>query len=360
MSDNKALDDLTADLREINSKDSKEAAAWAFDRAMQVIGISDDRGLGVQLGRFIANHDFVTGGEGDGTQPAYHNSQHGAQVALAAAHLAKAEYGDDPEALRQNGLHLVIAGLGHDLQHPGRGNQSFRELEWKSFRCLSEIMDQFRYDWEQERGHRPVTDAAWRRMEDIYGELIVHTEFSKDAKENAQAYQEGKELPSNLTSLKLLLNEADILGSSLAPIGPELGRKFAAEENKPFLGEWKSRAGFLEFAAKPLFITEAAKKLGLPEHIQGQIDAIKTLTPEKLDAITKENPAKADALVVEQLKNKVAVLTAETATVSPVIAPFIAPVAPVQNLDGIDRVASRLDTLRQSSAPALGRSGPKP
>ena len=302
MSQNKSFDSLVSDLNQISSKKPEEAAAWAFERAMEIIGVMDNQGLAVQLGKFMATHDFVTGGKGDGSQPAYHNSQHGAQVALAAAHLARAEYGDDPEALRQHGMHLVIAGLGHDLQHPGRGNQSFRELEWKSFCCVSEIMDQFRYDWEEVRGHSPVNDVAWRRMEDMYRELIVHTEFSQDAKENANAYQNEKNSPSSLTAKKILLNEADVLGSSLAATGPQLGRNFAEEEKKPFLGEWKARAGFLEFAAKPLFITAAAKKLGLSEHIQAQIDIIKRLTPEKLDALTREDPVEADNLILENLK----------------------------------------------------------
>lgn len=204
-----------------------------------------------------------------GLEPAYHNRLHVADtvVALTLLLLAlrnKQPAGSAPSICQpSHGEWLVmLAMLAHDLMHDGRINRRPGEMETLSWRALLPLL--------KRHGVAAPDQAALRHLILMTDPTQVAACHAKMALREFSIHQ--------LDALVVLMEEADILVSSLPELGRQLtvqlSREWAscAPERAQALLQPQGRLGFLRHAA--LFSSPAAVQLGLPQIRQAQIDAL--------------------------------------------------------------------------------------
>jgi hypothetical protein len=177
-----------------------------------------------------------------GTEPAYHNRLHTADVLVAmtallcAQRVLEARQGADPNIAEAR---LLLAALAHDGWHAGRINRRPFEQElkswWRACACLS---------------HHRVPAAEQRRI----GRLILATEPALVRHRHRAVRRRRFDLGSEQWQ-SVLLQEADILASAL----PDPGEALTAALAKEWLGVAPAAAEALRAdGARQRFLTRVA------------------------------------------------------------------------------------------------------
>lgn len=202
-----------------------------------------------------------------GAEPAYHNRLHmadtlvGLTVLLLESRRDEAARGAARPASRGE-LLALLAMLGHDYLHDGSINRSPGELELRSADALVPVM---------QRHGLAAADRALVR------ELILRTDPSGVAASH-QKLVGRRFATTDPDCLAVLVQEADILASSLPVPGLELTRSLAEEWERVDPPRARQvltdagRLGFLRFAA--LFSSPASERLGLNRLRQEQLAAL--------------------------------------------------------------------------------------
>lgn len=198
-----------------------------------------------------------------GCEPAYHSRKHMAQVALSMTALLLARRPSNTLAPTDvcHEMLLLSAALGHDVLHDGRRNDEPRQSERVSAQHVAAMYK------------RHGLSAYWR------GRLVTIIEMTDplDTANNHSVLHNATSLDS-LTLCCVLMNEADILASTLPDIGIGLTEELATEWDLRYPQDAKGlrtesgRSFFLQHMA--LFSSESAKRLGLPAIRQQQLDTI--------------------------------------------------------------------------------------
>ncbi len=274
----KKINYLVHDFDNVRKMKEGDVVEVIFKREMNLLGINEDHFF-YKIGLDLAQSSFFKNEGG----PSYHNSYHAAEAMISATTLLKTEFEDEPEKIKKWGPYLVLGMMAHDLDHSGGKNQSFAELEWKSFNTLQDFIFQKVAEWEVD-GHK-TNDLMVNHSLDVLKEIIVGTEFSKNAKDNIANYKN-----SDFDRIKLLANEADILPASLSLTGLERAELLTKEWNDSSVSSFKGYVGFLKFAVN--YQSDAAKELGLDKDIQSQITAFDVLGGENLDNMDRNEAKK--------------------------------------------------------------------
>lgn len=265
---NKKLEEIVQQIEQNREVANPVANAWGL--GCEQIGIKKDDPI-VTFGMMMTSHpDLVV------SSNSYHNQVHAADSVLAASHLAKAEFSGD--SLKQNGSVLLFSMLCHDIAHPGGRNQHAYELEQKAVASMKDYVNDnshMKTFWDENLSKK---FGDWDTFSSKVEQIILGTDFQNGPKQNLQDYNE---FGTDLDKLKLLANESDILPSCTSKLGPNLGKAFAEETKTPGDGTWKGREFFLENLVT--FGSEAAKKIGIIDHIQDQLKVIKEYGAESLD-----------------------------------------------------------------------------
>lgn len=203
----------------------------------------------------------------DGCEPAYHNRLHMADtlVALTALLLQSRRPQPAPAAPSHVEWLAMLAMLGHDYLHDGTINQSPGQLELRSAEQIAPVMM---------RHGLGEADRALVR------ELILLTDPTRVAASH-QRISGRRFTVTDPHCLAVLVQEADILASSLPDPGLELTRQLAREWQR--VDEQRARQvltdagrqGFLRFGA--LFSSPASQRLGLPALRAAQMAALEPL-----------------------------------------------------------------------------------
>ncbi len=206
-----------------------------------------------------------------GMEPAYHNRLHTADALLALTALlletrknlasSADATGADPVASAPAPAEW-LAMLGHDFKHDGSVNKTPGELELRSVRLLQPLM--------AEHG---VSTADAKLVES----LILLTDPS-GVPASHQKIAGRAFLVTDPDCLAVLVQEADILASSLAGIGQSLTLHLAQEwalfdvPRAEQVLTPEGRLGFLRFGA--VFSSPASHRLGLPAALAEQIASL--------------------------------------------------------------------------------------
>lgn len=203
-----------------------------------------------------------------GREPAYHNRLHMADTLVALTALILASRQDEALAARPSHAEWVamLAMLGHDYLHDGTINQTPSQLELRSADHLAPLM----------RLHG-VAEADMQQVR----EYILLTDPSRVAASHQQIAQRRFSL-SDPHCMAVLVQEADILASSLPDPGQALTRQLAeewlpvdAQRSRQVLTP-AGRQGFLRFGA--LFSSPASRRLGLQAARAEQLAALEAAT----------------------------------------------------------------------------------
>ncbi len=197
-------------------------------------------------------------------QPSYHNQHHVAEVVMAAFILGKRE--------RLSGVRIaevVVAAAGHDLGHPGKNNATPFEIESLSCDLGLPILKSFQWsEGERER----------------FRQMLMATDFVNGVPKARVAYLASQSLPPDhddrvLAAQCLILTEADILFSCFSTeYNEELSRLLSREWNLPTENlTLKQRLGFLNSV---VFLSDAAKQLGLDDRRQALVTALEATIPQ--------------------------------------------------------------------------------
>lgn len=187
-----------------------------------------------------ANLNFFTN-----SKNAYHNGLHTTRVLESARFLMLHEDGFDVKDAQL----LFTAVLFHDYNHKGRVNEYFAEQEMialDEFEKMAISSDVF-------------TDSQIHAIKQI----IYATETSENVKSASEFYQYMKDY-NNLTVMKALMCEADILSSLTSQCGIENGELLAKEFENEKMATNNGRLYFLDTVS---FVTKAAKKVGVNEYL---------------------------------------------------------------------------------------------
>jgi hypothetical protein len=202
----------------------------------------------------------------DGTEPQYHNRLHVADTLVGLTLLLEAQR--SPGSPRSTAVHrhenlAMLAMLAHDLLHAGGINQYPAEIETRSVRALVPLM--------QRHGMRP-------QDQDLVIHLILKTDLQSVRASHALIAHRRFSV-EDVDCLTVLVQEADVLASTLACTGEELTRSLAQEwvrshpDMAASLVTVQGRLRFLEHVA--LFSSPASHLLGVPAMRQIQIDALR-------------------------------------------------------------------------------------
>ncbi len=201
-----------------------------------------------------------------GLEPAYHNRLHMADTLVALTVLLLESRRDEPKRAAAGPSHAewlaMLAMLGHDYLHDGTINQTPSQLELRSAAHLAPLM---------ERHALAEADRAQVR------EFILLTDPTRVAATH-QKVADRRFAVSDPDCLAVLLQEADILASSLPEPGLELTRQLAQEWHRVDPQRARQvltnagRQGFLRFGA--LFSSPASQRLGLGRVRTQQLQAL--------------------------------------------------------------------------------------
>jgi len=206
-----------------------------------------------------------------GLEPAYHNRLHMADtlVSLTALLLETRQDPGETRLAQQQPAHAewlaMLAMLGHDFHHDGTINKTPSELERRSVSLLAPLL---------ERHGVSAEDSA------VVNDLILLT----DPTQVSASHQKIVGRPfaiHDLDCLAVLVQEADILASTLPGIGQGLTQQLAQEwalfdtPRARHVLTGAGRMGFLRFGA--LFSSPASQRLGLAELRAAQISSLETV-----------------------------------------------------------------------------------
>lgn len=190
-----------------------------------------------------------------GQEPAYHNRLHTADVMLTVSALLRGQQLQAAPQATAWAAATLAAAAAHDFAHPGGINSQPFELETRS--------------WQAVAPHAAELVPAWReRIE----QLILHT----DPLCVPANHQKVVEQPFawNLPWCQVLLNEADILVSASAQLGPGLSQALAQEWQRAGVAAHASvatPAGRMQFLRSVRFSSPAALALGMAQQVQQQL-----------------------------------------------------------------------------------------
>lgn len=191
------------------------------------------------------------------SEPRYHNRLHTADVMVAMA----LQISIEAKLLNARAPEWFAAGLltavAHDFGHPGRVNVQPSEIEKKSFSAVLPIM---------------VKHGVKSKWLSNVQYAVERSDFALVA-ENHQRVQD---LPFqwNQDWLAVLLNEADILGSSISAYGESLGQALSEEWRLidfPAAETVATPTGRSVFLKSLSFSSNAASELKVQEKISAQI-----------------------------------------------------------------------------------------
>jgi hypothetical protein len=198
----------------------------------------------------------------DGLEPGYHNRLHTADTLVCLTLLLQAQRqfttDDSAAPLRHERLSL-LAMLAHDLLHDGGVNQFPAQLETRSVQALSPLM---------QRHGMPPSDQA----------LVRHLILKTDAQVVSSTHALIADRPftaHDVDCLAVLVQEADVMASTLSSTGHALTKNLAAEwaQSNPTeasrLVTPEGRLRFLERAA--LFSSPASLLLGVQSARQNEM-----------------------------------------------------------------------------------------
>lgn len=207
---------------------------------------------------------------GQGLEPAYHSRLHMADALLSLTALLletrRDQAAKDPQDSRPVLAHAewlaMLAMLGHDYLHDGTVNKTPGELEWRSVRKLQPLL----------ASHGVAAEDA-----DIIKNLILQTDPTGVAASHQKIAGRAFSI-ADLDCLTVLVQEADILASSLPGVGEALTKQLAQEwalfdvPRAEQVLTAKGRLGFLRFGA--LFSSPASERLGLGQMRAAQIASL--------------------------------------------------------------------------------------
>ncbi len=197
-------------------------------------------------------------------QPAYHNNLHTADVLVSVTVLLVVQMQLQPTtAVDKLWLAAVLtAAAGHDYAHPGGINQFPSDIESLSVKRIKAEIDS------------SVLNAVDRVDLARVVQLILNTETLLVPANHSAVAQ--TDFCWGLPWCSVLLNEADILASATAELGPDLGQLLLNElvtsggKGRHTIELQSLRLEFLKFIQ---FSTPAAIALGLPQQVQRQLNS---------------------------------------------------------------------------------------
>lgn len=248
-----------------------------FERCMQQLGHADGHILPPRLKAInTCAHALGAWLERDGNrrrrdnaEPQYHNRLHMADTLVCMTVLLLAQRHAQLVKRRAPSRHewlAMLAMLAHDLLHDGAVNRFPAELESRSVQALDPLMQQHGVH-EQDR------------------QIVKHLILKTDPLCVRQAHEQIADRPFRLDDqdcLAVLVEEADILASTLSVTGIELTQQLSREwassnpTMSPVLLTPQGRLRFLQFGA--LFSSPASQWLGIPLFRQAEIDALQSST----------------------------------------------------------------------------------
>ncbi len=269
------MDKIIEKIKNNRLNDNPVNSAWSF--ACSNLGIVENDPI-VIFGQLLCEHEGLKKSDN-----AYHNHYHSADAMITASFLANEEF--SKKDLRKNGVLLVISMMGHDLNHSGSTNKYDYELEKISYQSLNDFVTsnkKIKDFWDKNLSNE---FGSWESFSKKIEEVILGTDFKLGPAQNIQNYNLSDTGDYKINKIKMLANEADILPSCTAELGPELGLYLAKEQNNEAVGSWKGREFFLKNLAK--FHSKASENVGIVEHIKKQVDLIDKYGVAKLDELSK-------------------------------------------------------------------------
>jgi hypothetical protein len=200
-----------------------------------------------------------------GQEPSYHNRLHMADVLVCMTLLLKAQRSVQGVRSAQGRLHEwlgLLAVLAHDLLHDGSINQYPAQLESRSVEALQPLM--------QRHG---MTEHDQR----VVKHLILKTDPLCVRQTHAHVADRHFTV-EDVDCLAVLVEEADILGSTLTVTAHDLTQSLAREWelfNPSMASALQTRSGRLRFLqGGALFSSPASAWMGIQKARQAEIDAI--------------------------------------------------------------------------------------
>ncbi len=247
-----------------------------YQRCMQQLGHSARHSLPPRLQAIDAcAHEVAEWLERDGSsrqqlgkEPHYHNRLHMADTLVCLTVLLQAQRCAQGLKQRVPAHHewlAMLAMLAHDLLHDGTINRFPAELESRSVQALEPLMQRHGLHAQDQQIVKHLilkTDPVCVRQAH---EQIADRVFSVDDQD----------------CLAVLVEEADILASTLSVTGLELTRQLSQEWESsnpamsPVLLTPEGRLRFLQFGA--LFSSPASRWLEIPRFRQAEIDSLRPL-----------------------------------------------------------------------------------
>jgi len=200
-----------------------------------------------------------------GREPEYHNRLHMADTMVCMTHLLLSQRRTQTTRQADACLECIalVVMLGHDYLHNGKVNRFPAELETIAVEQLTPIM-----------AKHQVAQAD----QEMIAFCILKTDPS-GVKQSHGLVAEREFVLEDRDCLAVLVQEADILGSTLPVTAPDLTASLASEwslfnpQLAQSLSQPKSRIFFLENAA--LFSSTAAQNLGIPTLKATELDQIR-------------------------------------------------------------------------------------
>ncbi len=181
-------------------------------------------------------------------EPRYHNRLHFADVLTTVTLQAAIESEHSNLSDKPWQAALILIAIAHDLQHPGRINHHFAEIEQLSVDALRPHL----------KAHA-VPELWIKRFEHV----ILSSDFSLVSKNHARVA--GKAFAWNIDWAIVLINEADVMASVSEAFGSELGVALSNEwamAGLPMHSAVATEQGRLDFLASTIFSSYSATLLG--------------------------------------------------------------------------------------------------
>ena len=201
----------------------------------------------------------------NGLEAAYHNRLHFADTlwCMTALLLACRQASVEPRLQDEQEMLAILVMVGHDFHHDGRVNQHLMEMENRSVTLAAPVLDQF-----------GIAEDDLECMK----RLVQHTDPTTVAENHSVALQRPFSI-GDQAWLQVLVNEADVLASSLPDYGESLGEALSREwaaKHADMAKSVISPAGRLYFLEKvAIFSTPGSRRLGLQQLREMQIAALK-------------------------------------------------------------------------------------
>ncbi|MDE3232525.1 MAG: hypothetical protein KGN99_04395 [Pseudomonadota bacterium] len=190
-------------------------------------------------------------------EPRYHNRLHTADVLASMTLLVAIE--TQLQSIRSPDwcAAALLAAVAHDFAHPGRVNSKPSELEESSMLGVLPILKkhQVKPEWVECISH-----------------VVLRSDFALVAENHRLV--EGQSFAWHQDWLAVLLNEADILASSVSVFGESLGHALSDEWhmiNFPPFATVATADGRRKFLQSLKFSSNASRILGVQERITAQL-----------------------------------------------------------------------------------------